>query len=153
MQFKKKLIEACKKSSIDKVNFLRLSCYQLAGEDDIERIAQQGLQFLLDIKRATDPQVTIQRIIPQRNAQAVLIAGCFSDGSLFNLSLALLDSKQEALFRVEVVGDLGMVQYDSSSDSAFTIYGYPFNFFSTEEIDEQIKALFKQLAISKERVS
>ncbi|WP_159722987.1 hypothetical protein [Enterococcus sp. CSURQ0835] len=138
MIFAKKVIDGCEKIDLTTPTFLRMTFFQKTSNQDLKRLAEQALRFVLVIKQALSAEIiTIQKINCLKNQQTIVFSGRFSDQTLFNIALALYPVQQEPLFKVEVVAKNGMVQYDTAADNAFTSLNYQLDYltFSDKRIN------------------
>ncbi|MBM7711156.1 hypothetical protein [Enterococcus xiangfangensis] len=146
MLFAKKVLNACKDGGITQATFLRLSYYQPKNQESLEDFLEKGLQFILELKIALSAsQIEITDLIVQQNQNTQIANGQFNDESLFNLALATYSSIQEPYFKVEVVSNDGMVQYDSAADNAFSAFDFQLDYFESDDDEMEFSSALKYL--------
>lgn len=144
MIFAKKILGGCKKNAIGNSRFIRVTYYRNAKSE--KNFLEQGLQFIMELKQGlANKDIGLKRVISQRKQDSMLIAGQFEDQVFFNLALADYGGSQEPLFRVEIVGENGMVQYDSSADNAFTVANHQLDYFSVDGSEPDATALLEKV--------
>lgn len=150
MRFAKKVSHICQENEVGIPTFIRLSCYQ-NDQGALSNLLTEALQFVLEAKQSlTNEEISVAKMICKKNQQTILITGKFSDQSLFNIAIATFSSKQEPFFKVEVVGKTGMLQYDTSGDSAFAGLDYSLDFFGKEGTELDVSELLKAFDVTKE---
>lgn len=151
MLFAKKVITGCEKINLTTPTFLRMTVFQKEMNQELARLAEQALQFVLVVKQAlTKETITIQKMNCLKNQQTIVFSGRFSDQTLFNLALALYPVDQEPLFKVEVVAKNGMVQYDTSAENAFTSLDYPLDYLTLGAEKVTVSTFLTELDLSVE---
>lgn len=150
MQFAKKVSHICQENEVGTPTFIRLSCYQSSTEGLSNRLIE-ALQFVLELKQSlTHETITVAKMICKKNQQTILITGKFSDYTLFNIAVAEFSSQQEPFFKAEVVSKTGMLQYDTSADSAFAGFDYELDFFGKEGTEADVAELLRTFDLTKE---
>lgn len=136
---------ACKSKKIGKLTFVRISYFQ-SENHDLEKMSRQLLSSLWHLKRQVPKEIIIRK-----NKESMILMGMFPDQSLFNLFFAVIPKQQSPYLKIEVVGENGMIQLDTSADNSFS-GNFQADLLEEQKMPEDLHLLLSRIEWNKEQI-
>lgn len=116
MELVQDIEEIVAQKEIGTLTFLRISFYDYRFKEvEQTKIIHEILRMVFRLKNEEPSSYSVLK-----NEDSLLVTLNLQDECLVNLAFASWDEPQVPVFKIELVGKNGMIQYDSQADNAFS---------------------------------